>query len=194
MKLRKPITVEDIARYIILLFVGVMIVAGLLAFFTSEADAAPRVCLVKQQAVVAAPVYSHVQAFAVPYQVNYFVGEAVRAEAIIEKKLRENPEWQEFQQFKAWRSMQAAGAAQVQGDTPPAPSPAAASLIKAKCATCHSGSAPKGGLLLDGTAPLDCEQTLAAMKAISNGTMPKGKPVTPEEAGALFQELLELSK
>ena len=58
----------------------------------------------------------------------------------------------------------------------------------------HGGDAPKGGLLLDGTAKLNCDQTLKAMRAIQSGKMPPKVKLTGEEAGEVFHELLDLAE
>ena len=130
-------------------------------------------CRIKvRQQFIAQPVYAY------PVQANVFysVGEAARFEAILDKKLA------------ALTQPQAAATPQ------PAAEPEIGSVLKAKCAACHSGTTPKGGLLLDGTAPIDCETTLKAMRAVRDGEMPPKKPLGPDDAGVLFSELLDLSK
>jgi hypothetical protein len=137
--------------------------------------AVKQVALVKQ--VVAYP------------QVNYFVGAPVRVESLVQKALRDDPSYAEFQRFRQWQSLQH-GSTPLERSTADVP---ASGLIAAKCATCHSGATPKGGLLLGGGAPLDAETTLKAMRMIQDGKMPPKGGLTPDEAGGLFGELLELS-
>ena len=140
-------------------------------------------CAFKQvQAVVAQPIYAQ------PYAVNYFVGAPIRVEAIVQQALRADPQWQEFQQFKEWQALQAHPAEAT-------PQAVSASLIAAKCASCHSGPKPAKGLVLDGETAVTCEQKLAAMKAVRDGVMPppnKAAALSPEEKGDLLSELLDL--
>jgi mono/diheme cytochrome c family protein len=145
------------------------------------------------QQLVAAPV--------IYPQVNYFVGAPIRVEAIVQRSLQENPEYAEFQRFRAWK--QALERKPTVGEplnTPTEtipqtiPQTIPTSLLTTKCGTCHGGDAPKKGLLLDGTAKLNCEQVLKAMKAIQSGAMPPKNKLTPEEAGDVFHELLDLSE
>lgn len=130
-------------------------------------------CRVQVRQVIAQPVYAY------PVQANVFysVGEAARFEAILDKKL-------------AALMQQQAKAPEV---TQPATS-AATTILAAKCAVCHSGTTPKGGLLLDGSAPIDCETALQAMRAVRDGSMPPKSPLNADDAGVLFSELLDLSK
>lgn len=132
-------------------------------------------CRVQVRQVIAQPVYAY------PVQANVFysVGEAARFEAILDKKL-------------AALMQQQAQAPAVNHSEVPNSSPA--SMLTAKCAKCHSGTTPKGGLLLDGSAPLDCETALQAMRAVRDGSMPPKSPLNADDAGVLFSELLDLSK
>lgn len=117
------------------------------------------------------------------YRVNYFIGAPIRIEALVTKALRDDPHWQEFQQFKKLQ-LQAPPAASLPDNRPTIvgqhmgllervdiierlmhlprqpltqvaenESPSAR-LLKLHCATCHSGKTPKGQLVLDGVAPL----------------------------------------
>lgn len=189
------------------LFMFVLAVAGflLLALCVTPASACERCglfgnrCAFRQvqavhvQQLVAAPV--------IYPQVNYFVGAPIRVEAIVQRSLQENPEYAEFQRFRAWK--QALERKPTVGEplnTPTEtipqtiPQTIPTSLLTTKCGTCHGGDAPKKGLLLDGTAKLNCEQVLKAMKAIQSGAMPPKNKLTPEEAGDVFHELLDLSE
>lgn len=78
-----------------------------------------------------------------------------------------------------------------QQQTTPAP---AQSVISQKCASCHSGATPKGGIVFDGVTPLDCKHVTAALRAIADDSMPKGKPLSPELKGQIMAELLDLER
>ncbi len=71
---------------------------------------------------------------------------------------------------------------------PPEPTPAGA--VVANCAQCHgqNGKAPAIAKF-DLTAQLTCEQRLAAMRAVLSEKMPKGRKLTPEQAGDVLIEL-----
>ncbi len=119
-----------------------------------------------------------VQQIVAPYYppVYYSAGQDVQAEALaakvaalVEKKL-------------ALRQEQ---------NTPPAPQ----SILAQKCAKCHSGATPKGGITLDGSTELLCRQITASIRAVSTDHMPKGGPaLTPEQKGAVLEELLSLER
>jgi uncharacterized membrane protein len=119
-----------------------------------------------------------VQQVVAPYYppIYYAAGQDLQAEALaakvaalVEKKLAQRQEQ----------------------NTPPAPQ----SILAQKCAKCHSGATPKGGITLDGTTELLCRQITASIRAVSSDSMPKGGPVlTPEEKGALLEELLSLER
>lgn len=130
-------------------------------------------------------------------QVFYFVGAPLRAEAIVEKQKHADPEWQEFQQFKAWKKYMAEQATVSQSPLPPQPLPQEtepASYIVQACARCHSGSTPKAGLLLDNPesiASISAETRIVAMRRVLDGSMPPQSSLSPETKGDLIQELLQ---
>lgn len=63
-------------------------------------------------------------------------------------------------------------------------------ILQSRCVKCHSGANAKGSL--DLTSALTCEQKLDAMRKVINGDMPKGgPPLTPEELGDFWHEMLE---
>jgi hypothetical protein len=67
------------------------------------------------------------------------------------------------------------------------------SIASQRCAKCHSGAAPKAGLLLDGTTALLPHQITATIRAVRDDKMPKGgPPLTAEQKGLLLEELLSL--
>lgn len=142
-------------------------------------------CLVQKvqhaQAIVAQPL--------VYPSINYFVGAPVRVEALVTKALEADPQYAEFQKFRQWQAL-------TQAQRIAEPERAIATVLKAKCATCHGGATPKKGLLFDGSAPLTAEQAIQAMRMVQAGKMPppeKAK-LSAEEAGDVFSELLDLSK
>lgn len=71
---------------------------------------------------------------------------------------------------------------------------AAGGLVDRLCASCHGQqkTQPDGGLYVFGGARLSCEQTLAAIAAVTSGKMPKGQQITSDERQALVAELLTL--
>lgn len=66
------------------------------------------------------------------------------------------------------------------------------SALAQHCAKCHSGANPKAGVVLDGSTGIACFQITAALRAISTDTMPKDHKLTPDQKGAVMQELLDL--
>jgi len=66
------------------------------------------------------------------------------------------------------------------------------SAIARHCAKCHSGAAPKAGIVLDGVTSLACSQITSSLRAIASEEMPKDHKLTPEQKGAVMQELLNL--
>lgn len=67
-----------------------------------------------------------------------------------------------------------------------------ASALAQHCAKCHSGAAPKAGVVFDGVTYLACNQVTAALRAIRDETMPKDHKVSAEVKGQLMEELLNL--
>lgn len=65
-----------------------------------------------------------------------------------------------------------------------------AGALEAHCAKCHSGANAKGDF--DITAAITCEQKVTALQKVLSGEMPKGKPITDEEAKAVLDELFNL--
>lgn len=66
-------------------------------------------------------------------------------------------------------------------------------VLAQRCAKCHSGANPKAGLVLDGASPLTSSQITACIREVKEDVMPKGGPhLTPEQKGALLEELLSL--
>lgn len=71
-----------------------------------------------------------------------------------------------------------------------------ASVLSAKCASCHGKelTQPKAGLYIDAGIKLDCKTALKSLQLIKSGKMPKDGTLTPEEKGAILDELLQNSK
>lgn len=120
------------------------------------------------------------QVVAVPYvaPVYYAVGQQLQLEALVEKAVE-----------KKLKTLQSQ-APQIQ-EKP-------ATLLAAKCARCHSGDAPKGGVTLDGKQPVDDATFRAVVKMLGTGEgVPKGmakviEDLKPAEKGQLTEELLGL--
>ena len=68
------------------------------------------------------------------------------------------------------------------------------SAISQHCAKCHSGPTPKAGIVYDGATSLACVQVTAALRSIAKEEMPKDHKLTPEQKGAVMQELLDLEQ
>lgn len=88
-------------------------------------------------------------------------------------------------------------AAKIQRQT--ADSPAAASvgqsLVSQHCGKCHGLqlSEPKAGLFFDTGHQLNCKPSLAAVRAVMSGTMPKGQQLPVDVRESLVKELLSLT-
>lgn len=69
----------------------------------------------------------------------------------------------------------------------------ASSALSRRCAACHGGAAPKGGLRIDGETPLPDEKRLAAIRRVladePRQRMPPNESLAPEELGLVLQEL-----
>lgn len=189
-----------IKRGVLLLAVAVLLLCA------SSADACQKCGLFGNKCAFRQVQAVHVQQVVTPQvylgapSINYFVGQEVRVEAIVQQALRQDPGYAEYQKFRAWQAGQAqqqAAAPPVQPDplnkpTETIPQNIPTSLLVAKCSQCHGGDAPKAGLLIDGTAKLTCEQMARAMKRVQDGSMPPKGTLTGEERGDVFQELLDL--
>jgi hypothetical protein len=66
------------------------------------------------------------------------------------------------------------------------------SAIAQHCSKCHSGAAPKAGIVFDGVTQLACSQITAALRSIADESMPKDHKVAAEVKGQIMQELLAL--
>lgn len=66
------------------------------------------------------------------------------------------------------------------------------SALVQHCKKCHSGAAPKAGIVFDGITDLKCAQVTAALRQIAANKMPKDHQIDNLAKGALMQELLNL--
>lgn len=143
------------------------------------------------------------QTYAQPLvQTYYFVGQPLRAAAIVEAEKRSDPDYQSFLQYKQFKSefeafqqyqkLQAA-----QSPAQPQAVQAPASQMVTSCARCHSGAEPKGGLVLDGKTPLAPDALKSIRTKLAKGEMPpagspEAKATTNEQAGAILLEAIDL--
>lgn len=72
---------------------------------------------------------------------------------------------------------------------PEAAEPPALALTVNRCAECHSGDKPKGGIVLDGSVPFDLQK---AMTAVISGKMPPKANLTAAQKATLTAELCNL--
>lgn len=134
------------------------------------------------------------QAYVQPYAVNYFVGAPIRFEALVTKALREDPDYQEFQKFRAWKSV--ASGLEVAPSLPLTGEPDL--LIKHKCASCHAGDKAAGDIVLDGSMAVSdaTYRSFSRMFVLGADVPPKMKPLLGElkdaEGSAILAELLKL--
>lgn len=61
------------------------------------------------------------------------------------------------------------------------------SPLQKSCVSCHSGASPKKGIDLSG--PIDDALARKASRQVLLGKMPPGKPLGPEDAGKVLEEL-----
>jgi mono/diheme cytochrome c family protein len=137
------------------------------------------------------------QKFVAPLvQQFYFVGAPIRAAAIVEAEKRSDPDYQEFLQFKALREEWGAFQAWQAQTVPEGALAQQQSAFKQSCVRCHSGDEPKGGLDLT-QAPLSPATVKAIKERLTESLMPprdspEGKNFTPEQAGAIVSEAIDL--
>ena len=134
----------------------------------------------------------HVQAVQAVQQFYYFVGAPVRVEALVEKALRKDPRWEEFQAYK----QNQAGPQKETG-----PQPEVRSYLKLNCGRCHSGPEPKAGLILDGSAPIESATVTKVLSWVAGIEKPAGdtmrgvvQRIKDEDKPKLMDELLRSTK
>lgn len=140
----------------------------------------PYVARQKVVATYAAP-------YVAPLNVYYMVGSAVRAEAIVQQQLNQDPDYKDFLAFKAWKQQQAAA------EQPQAMEEQNA--VQQHCAMCHGTAEPKGGFYLDGQPGLSADAVTKAIRMMATDKMPpptSGHRLTREEKNALLTTLLSL--
>lgn len=129
-------------------------------------------------------------------QQNFFVGYPIRVAAMVEAEKRADPDYAEFQAFKAWQAQQ-------QAPTQAAPVPAEAlaqqapTQLAASCVRCHSGKEPRGSL--DLSSSIDAEALKKIRAKLLAGKMPP--PAAPEAkdfsndlAGQVLLDAIDLLK
>lgn len=133
-------------------------------------------------------VQHHAAAVVAVPQVSYFVGAPVRLEALVQQALRADPQYEEFRQWKLRAPQREA--IKVEPTYP---------MLAAKCARCHSGDQPKGGVTLDGTRPVPAEVALTSLRMLRDRKGPEEMAsvlagLKDADLPALMQELLEVSR
>lgn len=122
--------------------------------------------------------------------VYYFVGAPLRAEAVVEKAKRDDPDWKAFQQFKAFQEFQKSAAVEPDPEDSPTTLPTVSDVFASRCVSCHNANDSAGGYALDGSMVIDAEAKAQIMESVLSGRMPKGKePLNPEELGELVDHL-----
>jgi mono/diheme cytochrome c family protein len=126
-----------------------------------------------------------VKAYAAPYyvqkaQVYYYVGQNIRAAAVVEAEKANDPDYQQFQEFKKfreeWEAFKAAKSDPPQGALA---QQAPQTVIQQRCVRCHSGPEAADGR--DFSGPLTPEDLKAIKEVLPTGRMPK--PNSPEAKG-----------
>ena len=144
-------------RYLIALLLGIT-----LAAYPTAAEARHCHQFFVQKQVVAVPLY---YATVSPGLVN---------EAIIQKAVNQ----------AVGETIQAFRAGQLRLDAPQTlPQTAPQSILAARCAKCHSGESAKGGHVIDGSSPIDCETFRRSMEMLAG----KGAPPPPAMAAIVKQ-------
>ncbi len=180
--------------------VGITLVVWLC--YAAIAGAAP-VCRI--QKVVAQPYIAPLAVAPVYYQ----VGQSLQREAAATHEFRHSEEYIELQQLRGFKA--GVDAVTASGDRPSSPSGLAtkggdnpdgaeqppASMLKATCAKCHSGTEPKGDIWLDHSVSLEGPDAAtkrdAIVNAIRTGKMPpklpEGERLPPDVIDAIEDEI-----
>lgn len=135
-------------------------------------------------------------------QTFYFVGQPIRAAAILEAEKRTDPNWQLFLQFQQLiaanpQIVQQLATAATQQEQQQAAQEQPQSQLAASCARCHGGAEPKGGLPLDGSRIISADELRSIKEHLANGTMPpkdsaEAKTFDANAAGAVLVEAIDL--
>lgn len=126
-------------------------------------------------------------------QFFYFVGAPVRIEALLEAERRRDPEYQRFLRSEMYGGAYQGPLSSAKPQAEDRPATANAATVVRRCAACHGGAAPEGGLSLEGGS-LTAPQITKAQRRVLRGEMPPGEPLSPEEIGQVIQELLSLER
>ncbi len=128
-------------------------------------------------------------------QFFYFVGQPVRVAALVEAEKRADPDYQRFLEWQRFRR-QAAPLSPSPATTTDDDAPASnfSAVLARRCAACHGGAAPQGGLRLDGQAPLTAAQVTDAQRRVLRQEMPPAEPLSEVEIGEALQALLTLER
>lgn len=129
---------------------------------------------------------AYVQPYAVAAPVYYFVGAPIRAQSLLELQKQQDPDYQQFLEFKQWKEAQQ-HPAQAEAVTGPTRGPV--SLV---CGKCHSGNTPKGEFYLDGSPGMRAEDITRAIRMIAEDKMPPKTKLSRDEKNALLSDLLRL--
>jgi hypothetical protein len=132
-----------------------------------------------------------VKAYVAPHyvqkaQVYYYVGQSIRAAAVVEAEKANDPDYQQFQEFKKFREEWEAFKSQ-QAQQPPEGAlaqQAPQTQLQASCVRCHSGAEPKGGRDFSGL--LTADDLKAIKEILPTGKMP---PKSAPEARDFSNEL-----
>lgn len=153
---------------------------------------------VVSQSVITSPVvtYSSAHSFAHAAQVFYFVGQPIRAEAVLQYERNRDPDYQQFAEFKRFLEFQRATREESQQKPAQAnaqdqgPAKSNNKILSAKCAECHNSKNSGGGFDLSGAVPLDADTKAAVMSSVLSGRMPQNRePLTAQELGELVNSL-----
>lgn len=122
----------------------------------------------------------------IAYQPSY----QLQAQGALQYEKDRDPLWQEFLQFKQFQQFSAQ-------QPSPVPSENQAgiydiSVVAQKCAKCHSGPTPKGGMVFDGVTALPDEAIVAGMRAVWTGEMPPSSELDDENFSKVLAELLSI--
>ena len=172
-------------RKIITAAVGIALVLGCVVACNADCRQFFRQQVVyQQQAYIAQPV------------VLYQAGRDVELDALAERLVQRLEQRLTQKQSVSRQPIQKNSAVQAPSQSPDAQSmesPSAPTLAMAQqCAKCHSGATPKAGMIFDGETALLCSQITKALRAIASDKMPKDHALTPDQKGAVMEELLAL--
>jgi hypothetical protein len=142
-----------------------------------------------QQQVAVQP-YAVQSQVVVPYTF-FFVGSSIRQEAIAQQQLRNDPDYAEFEEFKAWKAMRSGQTAGL-GSSEQLPATEPVTPVAQHCAKCHGIAVPKGDFYLDGKPGMRAEDITKAIRMVAADHMPKDRKLTREQKNELLQDLLQL--